>query len=80
MCNVSQGIKEQGIEQGIKQGIEQGIAQGIKQGMEQGRKEMVLTMLKKKYPVSMIMDCTGYPIEKIQSIADEHHISVVYEA
>ena len=114
MCNVSQGIREQGIEQGLKQGIEQGFKQGmeqglkqgirqgiqqgiqqgveqgiqqgvekgIKQGMEQGRNlekaEMVLTMLRKKYPVQMILDCTGYPMEKIQSMAEEHHIPVVY--
>ena len=114
MCNVSQGIREQGIEQGLKQGIEQGLKQGmeqglkqgirqgiqqgiqqgveqgiqqgvekgIKQGMEQGRNlekaEMVLTMLRKKYPVQMILDCTGYPMEKIQSMAEEHHIPVVY--
>ena len=116
MCNVSQGIREQGIEQGIQQGLKQGIQQGIKQGiqqgvekgiqqgikqgiqqgikqgveqglqqgMEQGRNlekaEMVLTMLRKKYPVQMILDCTGYPIEKIQAMAEEHHIPVVYEA
>lgn len=32
MCNLSQGIKEQGIEQGIERGIERGIEQGILKG------------------------------------------------
>ena len=43
MCNLSQGIKEQGIEQGIEKGIEKGIEQGIEQGLEQGRKSEIFT-------------------------------------
>ena len=33
MCNLSQGVKEEGIEIGIRKGIER----GIEQGMEEGR-------------------------------------------
>ncbi len=41
MCNLGQGIKEQGVAQGVVQGIRQGIEQGIEQGIVQGRKKEV---------------------------------------
>ena len=55
MCNLSQGLRAEGIKQGIKQGITQGIKQGIKQGITQGvvkgriemAYEMVIRMMKK---------------------------------
>ena len=36
MCNLSQGIKEEGIRQGIRQGIQQGIQRGRQQGLSLG--------------------------------------------
>lgn len=55
MCNLSQGIKEQGIEKGIEKGIEQGLEQGRKSeiftsvqegdyGIERGAQKMNLSV------------------------------------
>ena len=43
MCNLSQGIKEQGIEQGLEQGLERGLEKGLEQGLEQGRRFEIFT-------------------------------------
>ena len=42
MCNLSQGVKEEGIEIGIRKGIER----GIEQGMEKGQDNLALLMQK----------------------------------
>lgn len=34
MCNLSQGIKAEGIQQGLQQGMQQGMQQGISLGVE----------------------------------------------
>ena len=36
MCNLSQGIFEEGMEKGMAQGIERGMEKGIAQGIEKG--------------------------------------------
>ncbi len=36
MCNLSQGVYEDGLKRGMAQGIERGMAQGIERGMAQG--------------------------------------------
>ena len=36
MCNLSQGIYNEGVNEGIKEGIEEGIEEGIREGMNKG--------------------------------------------
>ena len=35
MCNLSDGVWEQGMQRGIQQGIQQGVQQGVQQGNRQ---------------------------------------------
>ncbi len=74
MCNLSEGIFEQGIEQGIVQGIEQGIAQGREQGIAQGESGMILSMLRKGYDLTSIADISQWSINKIEQLAKAHHL------
>ena len=49
----------QGKAEGIAQGKAEGIAQGKSEGIVQGKTEVALTMLKKGFDVSVIMEITG---------------------
>lgn len=50
---------QQGKAEGIAQGKSEGIAQGKSEGIVQGKTEVALTMLKKGFDVSVIMEITG---------------------
>ena len=50
---------QQGKAEGIAQGKSEGIAQGKNEGIVQGKTEVALTMLKKGFDVSVIMETTG---------------------
>lgn len=50
---------QQGKAEGITQGKSEGIAQGKSEGIVQGKTEVALTMLKKGFDVSVIMEITG---------------------
>ena len=50
---------QQGKAEGIAQGKSEGIAQGKNEGIVQGKTEVALTMLKKGFDVSVIMEITG---------------------
>lgn len=58
MCNLSDGVWEDGRTQGIAQGITQGIAQGITQGMMDGRLSDIQNLIKN----------TGWTIEKAMDV------------
>ena len=66
MCNLSQGLIEQGIEQGIERGIEQGIELGVKQGLERMREAT-----KKLLPLTQILEVTGLTPTEIEAIKQE---------
>ena len=51
--------KELAREDGYQQGKAEGIAQGKSEGIVQGKTEVALTMLKKGFDVSVIMEITG---------------------
>ena len=74
MCNLSEGIFEQGIVQGIVQGREQGIVQGREQGIVQGESGMILSMLRKGYDLTSIADISQWSINKIEQLAKAHHL------
>ena len=63
MCNLSQGIKEEGIREGYSRGLEQGV--------EQEKIQTVLTMLEEKYPIDQIARVTRLTTEQVQSIIDK---------
>lgn len=70
MCNLSEGI----FEQGIVQGREQGIVQGREQGIVQGESGMILSMLRKSYDLTSIADISQWSINKIEQLAKAHHL------
>jgi flagellar biosynthesis/type III secretory pathway protein FliH len=47
---------EQLIEQGRQQGIEQGRQQGIQQGSQQGKREMLLSLLRRRFGAAVDLD------------------------
>ena len=60
MCNLSQKIKETGIEIGMEKGIEKGI--------EIGKREMVVKMHDKGYTIAQIADVVEMNEKQIEDI------------
>lgn len=60
MCNLSQKIKENGIETGIKTGIETGI--------KMGKREMIIKMYNKGYTVAQIADVAEMDEKQVKDI------------
>ena len=77
MCNLSQGIFEEGMEkgmaQGIERGIEKGIAQGIERGMEKGMEKGIAqgiergTNRERLQNIRSLMETTGWPAEQVMT-------------
>lgn len=81
MCNLSQGIFEEGMEKGmaqgiergmekgIAQGIEKGIAQGIERGMEKGIAQGIErgTNRERLQNIRSLMETTGWPAEQVMT-------------
>ena len=67
MCNLSQGIKEQGIQLGIQQGE---LAKAIKVAVE---------LLKMKLPINSIIRATELTLEQVKAIAEENGLELVTE-
>ena len=77
MCNLSQGIFEegmekgmaQGIERGIEKGIEKGIAQGIERGIAQGMEKGIErgTNRERLQNIRSLMETTGWPAEQVMT-------------
>lgn len=69
MCNLSQGILEQGISQGVERGIEQGISQGIGQGIEQEKIDSARRMIENnKLSLEEIVFYSGLALEQVQEL------------
>ena len=63
MCNLSRGIKEQGIQQGI----------------QQGKMKIALELLKMKLPVENIINATELTLEQLKEIAQNNGLELVIE-
>ena len=82
MCNLSDGVFEEGVAKGIAQGIAQGIEQGVAQGQQIGetkgtekeRLRMAINLLKEGLEYPMIARVTSYSVERITEIAKQHHL------
>ena len=61
---------QQGKAEGIAQGKSEGIAQGKSEGIVQGKTEVALTMLKKGFDVSVIMEITGLSERDIRKLSN----------
>lgn len=58
-----------GIEEGIQKGIQEGIQKGIEEGQEKSKVETARNFLEKKIDISIISECTGLSLEKLEEIA-----------
>lgn len=65
MCNLSQGIFEEGMEKGMAQGMEKGIEKGIAQGMEKGIERG--TNRERLQNIRSLMETTGWPAEQVMT-------------
>ena len=65
MCNLSQGIFEEGMEKGMAQGIERGLEKGIAQGMEKGIERG--TNRERLQNIRSLMETTGWPAEQVMT-------------
>ena len=76
MCNLSEGIYEEGLnsgivlgmEKGIERGIEQGLVQGIERGLEQGKEQMIHSLAKEGLPLELIARVSGYSLAEVKRI------------
>jgi len=60
------------FEQGIQQGIEQGIEQGEQLGEEKHLEKVVVMLTLKGFSVSQINELLEVPLEKIETILQQH--------
>lgn len=67
MCNLSKGIKEQGIEQGIEQGE---FNKAVKIAIE---------LLKMKLPAANIVKAAELSLEQLREIAEANQLELVME-
>ena len=73
MCNLSQGIFEEGMEKGMAQGMEKGIEKGIAQGMERGMAQGMEkgiergTNRERLQNIRSLMETTGWPAEQVMT-------------
>ena len=66
MCNLSEGIFEDGVKQGVKQGMKQGIERGAKETKE--KMMQAFQMLKRKVSVSEIVKKTGLAEDDVRQM------------
>ena len=81
MCNLSQGIFEEGMEKGMAQGIERGMEKGIAQGIEKGSEQGIERGMEKGIAqgiergtnrerlqtIRSLMETTGWPAEQVMT-------------
>ena len=58
------GIQE-GLAEGMEKGMEKGMAIGVQQGIQQERRQLVLKMLDKGLPPSLVAEVTGLTEEEV---------------
>ena len=63
MCNLSEGIFEQGIEQGLAQGMERGIMQGAER--------TAVGLLRENMPMDLIVRVTSLSLERLMELKED---------
>ena len=65
MCNLSQGVYENGLKQGMAKGVAQGMSQGKTQGIEQARTESLRALMTNmSISLEVAMKMLNYPISE----------------
>ena len=74
MCNLSQGIKEDGIAIGLEKGREDGIAIGLEKGREDsiaiGETGLIQNMHKNGFTAEQIAAATDKNLEEVKTILE----------
>ena len=68
MCNLSQGVKEEGIAIGRREGLEEGRKEGLKEGRRAGHAEIIAKMYKNGLSPEQIASATDKTIEEVRTI------------
>jgi predicted transposase YdaD len=80
MCNISQGIYEEGVKDGLSQGLSQGLIKGEKRGEKRGekkaKKKIALNMAELNIPLEKIAAATQEKASVIKKWIEEHKETV----
>ena len=81
MCNLSQGLVEEGIAEGIAKGIVEGRAEGIvegrAEGIVEGRAEIIIKMYNKGFTVEEIAETIDKDVEEVKEVIEAKTLSLV---
>ena len=73
MCNLSQGL----VEEGIAEGIVKGRAEGIEEGRAEGEAEIIIKMYNKGFTVEEIAETLDKDVEEVKEIIEAKTLSLV---
>jgi hypothetical protein len=76
MCNVSQGIYEEGVKDGLSQSLSQGEKRGEKRGRTEATKMIAVNMADLNIPMEKIAEATQQSISVIRKWIEEHKAAV----
>ena len=77
MCNLSQGLVEEGREEGIVEGRAEGIVEGRAEGIAEGRAEIIIKMYNKGFTVEEIAETIDKDVEEVKEIIEAKTLSLV---
>ena len=81
MCNLSQGLVEEGREEGIVEGRAEGIVEGRAEGIVAGRAEgeagIIIKMYNKGFTVEEIAETIDKDVEEVKEIIEAKTLSLV---
>jgi len=77
MCNLSQGLVEEGIEEGRAKGIAEGRAEGIEKGRAEERAGIIIKMYNKGFTVEEIAETIDKDVEEVKEIIEAKTLSLV---
>ena len=69
--NLAQHFEKDALEKGILLGEERGIRLGEERGKQQITREIALSMLRKKFPLDTIKECTGLTEQALRSLSQQ---------
>ena len=79
MCNLGQGIEEEGIAIGESRGIAIGESRGIAIGESRGKEKIILKMYNKGHSAEFIADIIDMDINNVKAIIENKECLVVVE-
>ena len=77
MCNLSQGLVEEGIAEGIAKGIVEGRAEGIVEGRAEGEAGIIIKMYNKGFTVEEIAETIDKDVEEVKEVIEAKTLSLV---